>query len=77
MDESKALTHEKSIGLYRRMLLIRRFEERGYDLYTRGLLPGTIHSSIGQEAVAVGVCANLGDDDLVLSNHRGHGHCIA
>ena len=77
MDEPKALTRDESVRFYRRMLLIRRFEERAYDLYTRGVLPGTIHSSIGQEAVAVGVCASLSDDDIVFSNHRGHGHCIA
>jgi len=77
MDEPTTLTREESIELYRKMLLIRYFEESAYDLYTRGLLPGTIHASIGQEAVAVGVCANLRDDDLVFSNHRGHGHCIA
>ncbi len=77
MDEPTTLTREEFIELYRKMLLIRRFDERAYDLYTRGLLPGTVHASIGQEAVAVGTCANLRDDDLVFSNHRGHGHCIA
>ena len=45
--------------------------------YARGCIPGFIHSSIGQEAVAVGICANLRSDDRIVSNHRGHGHCIA
>lgn len=71
------LTRRQLVELYRTMVLIRRFEERGYELYSRGLLPGTIHSAIGQEAVAAGVCAALQPDDLVLSTHRGHGHCIA
>jgi len=59
------------------MLEIRCFEEKVYDLYGRNLVPGTIHLYAGQEAVAVGVCANLGRDDYITSTHRGHGHCIA
>ena len=59
------------------MWTIRRFEEALEDLYSRGLLHGTNHLSIGQEAVAVGVCGALEDGDLITSTHRGHGHCIA
>ena len=61
----------------RKMLLIRKFEERAEDSYMRGLTHGTMHLSIGQEASAVGACMPLGDDDKITSTHRGHGHCIA
>ena len=59
------------------MWTIRRFEEALEDLYSRGMLHGTNHLSIGQEAVAVGVCGALEDGDLITSTHRGHGHSIA
>jgi TPP-dependent pyruvate/acetoin dehydrogenase alpha subunit len=61
----------------RTMWTIRRFEEALEDLYSRGMLHGTNHLSIGQEAVAVGVCGALSEGDLITSTHRGHGHCIA
>lgn len=68
---------EKLVKVYQKMLEIRYFEEKVYDLYGQNLVPGTIHLYAGQEAVAVGVCANLRKDDYVTSTHRGHGHCIA
>ncbi|GAA1933511.1 thiamine pyrophosphate-dependent dehydrogenase E1 component subunit alpha [Nocardioides marmoribigeumensis] len=68
---------EEALGLLRRMLLIRRFEERAAKLRAGGLIPGFLHPYIGQEAVAVGVCAALGDDAVLTSTHRGHGHLIA
>lgn len=58
------------------MWTIRRFEEALEDLYSRGMLHGTNHLSIGQEAVAVGACSAIEDGDLITSTHRGHGHCI-
>src|SRR5689334_3461028 len=61
----------------RRMYLIRRFEEGAEDSYTRGLIHGTMHLSIGQEASAVGSCMDLRKTDYITSTHRGHGHCIA
>lgn len=67
----------KMIEMYRKMLEIRHFEEKVYDLYGQNLVPGTIHLYAGQEAVAVGVCANLRKNDYITSTHRGHGHCIA
>jgi len=67
----------KLVEMYRKMLEIRHFEERVFDLYGQNLVPGTIHLYAGQEAVAVGVCANLRKDDYITSTHRGHGHCIA
>ena len=68
---------EKLLEMYRKMLEIRQFEEKVYELYGQNLVPGTIHLYVGQEAVAVGVCANLRREDYVVSTHRGHGHCIA
>ncbi len=63
--------------MYEKMLTIRRFEEWAVHDYAKGNIPGFIHSYIGQEAIAVGVCAHLRKDDRIVSNHRGHGHCIA
>jgi pyruvate dehydrogenase E1 component alpha subunit len=68
---------EHLLHLYQVMLTIRRFEERVVIDYHRGAIPGIVHSYIGQEAVATGVCTNLRLDDRIISNHRGHGHCIA
>ena len=59
------------------MWSIRRFEEAVDELFGRGLMHGTMHLSIGQEATATGGCLSLRDDDLITSTHRGHGHCIA
>ncbi|TDG13317.1 thiamine pyrophosphate-dependent dehydrogenase E1 component subunit alpha [Seongchinamella unica] len=62
---------------YRSMKLIREFEERMREEYQRGKLPGFIHMYRNQEAIAVGACMHLGDEDYIASTHRGHGHCIA
>ena len=62
---------------YRRMVLIRRFEDHLYDLFLQGLVPGTLHQCQGQEAVAVGVCAALEQDDVIFTTHRPVGHFIA
>jgi pyruvate dehydrogenase E1 component alpha subunit len=64
-------------ALYRTVLLIRRAEERIKDLSAEGLVPGFIHLSIGQEAVAAGVMSALAPDDTIASTHRAHGHAIA
>lgn len=64
-------------GALRKMYLIRRFEEGAEDAYMRGLIHGTMHLSIGQEASAVGICMPLTVEDQITSTHRGHGHCIA
>src|SRR5580698_2639596 len=64
-------------SLYRRMLLLRRFEERVYRLFLEGEIPGTLHQYQGQEAVAVGVCDALTRDDWITSTHRPHGHALA
>jgi pyruvate dehydrogenase E1 component alpha subunit len=65
------------ISLYRKMLLIRQFEERVKYLFLEGIMPGTIHQYHGQEAVAVGVCSALNADDVITSTHRPHGHALA
>ena len=62
---------------YKRMLLIRFFEERIEELFTDGVIQGTTHPAIGQEAVAVGVCNALQDGDYITSTHRGHAHFLA
>jgi 2-oxoisovalerate dehydrogenase E1 component len=63
--------------LYTTMVKIRRFDEKTVELFNTGLVKGTAHSYVGQEAVAAGACANLRVDDSIVGNHRGHGHCIA
>jgi len=63
--------------MYRRMFLIRAFEEKVAFFFSRGMIHGTTHLYIGEEATAVGVCSAIRDDDLITSTHRGHGHCIA
>jgi TPP-dependent pyruvate/acetoin dehydrogenase alpha subunit len=59
------------------MWTARRFEEAVDQLFARGLMHGTMHLSIGQEASATGVCLALRPDDLITSTHRGHSHCVA
>ena len=65
------------LDMYRTMLTIRRFEEKCNYLFMQGRIPSTLHLYIGQEAVAVGVCAHLSKEDYILSTHRPHGHAIA
>ena len=68
---------ETQVELLRTMIRVRAFEERVRDLFAAGRLPGFVHLSIGQEAVAAGACCALRADDYVLSTHRGHGHMVA
>lgn len=63
--------------LLRRMRTIREFDSTAEDLFADGEIPGFVHLYIGEEAVAVGACAALDQDDYIASTHRGHGHCIA
>jgi len=71
------LTPDRLRDAYRRMKIIREFEERLHVEIATGEIPGFTHLYAGQEAVAVGVCAALTDSDYIASTHRGHGHCIA
>jgi TPP-dependent pyruvate/acetoin dehydrogenase alpha subunit len=76
--ERRVVTDDKTlISLFRTMLTIRRFEERVAQEFQEGNILGYVHSYIGQEAIATGVCHNLKIDDRIVSSHRGHGHCIA
>ena len=68
---------EKLLDMYRMMLRIRVFEEKLAEDFAAGKIPGFVHLSVGQEANPTGVCANLRRDDIITSNHRGHGHVIA
>lgn len=72
-----ALDAAGQMHLYRQMVLIRRFEETANELYMQGKVPSTLHLYIGQEAVAVGVCAALRKEDYVWTTHRPHGHSLA
>jgi pyruvate dehydrogenase E1 component alpha subunit len=63
--------------MYRKMVLIRMFEDQARDLFMKNMMRGSTHSYIGEEAIAVGVCAALNKDDTITSTHRGHGHCLA
>lgn len=74
---SAILSESLLISLYESMVRQRMLEEEVADLYKRGLIPGLAHPYIGQEAVAAGICAALEKGDLIISNHRGHGHSIA
>lgn len=62
--------------IYKLLLRVRRFDEKAYDLFGQGILPGSIHTYIGMEAVAVGVGINLEPQDYTIATHRGHGHCL-
>jgi pyruvate dehydrogenase E1 component alpha subunit len=68
---------EQLLDHYRLMLLIRRFEERLEELFSEGVITGTSHFCLGQEACAMGAVAGLAERDMVTSNHRGHGHFLA
>lgn len=76
-DKAKEISKEVKLEMYRKMVEIRSFEDRIYYLFLEGKMPGTIHLYQGQEAVAVGVCANLTREDYITSTHRPHGHAIA
>ena len=76
-NDGPILDHDALRGLYGKLVLIRRAEERLAELFADGEIPGFIHLSIGQEAVSVGVMDALTPDDTVASTHRGHGHAIA
>src|SRR5438874_3001450 len=73
----QALDRTQLLRLYEQMETIRQFEERAGKEFAAGKIPGFVHLYAGEEAVAVGVCTHLTDDDFITSHHRGHGHCIA
>ncbi|MDJ0756555.1 MAG: thiamine pyrophosphate-dependent dehydrogenase E1 component subunit alpha [Ardenticatenaceae bacterium] len=73
----RGLSIEQAHAMLQTMMEIRAFEEMAEELFARGLVHGTMHLSIGQEASAVGLSAPLRPDDYLLNTHRGHGHCLA
>ncbi len=72
-----SLSKERLLALYRNMLIIRRCEEQLIKLYASGKIYGGVHTYIGEEAVATGVCAHLHAEDVVFSTHRSHGHALS
>jgi pyruvate dehydrogenase E1 component alpha subunit len=77
MNRQPEISKEMILGFYRKVMIIRRFEEKADRLYQQGKIPCPIHLSVGQEAVAVGVSEALNDGDLVMPSHRGHGFFLA
>jgi 2-oxoisovalerate dehydrogenase E1 component len=77
MTTPPPLSPEQALGLYKQMVRIRKCEEELARAHQRGLIPGACHTYVGQEAIAAGVCACLGRDDVIFSTHRGHGHALA
>jgi pyruvate dehydrogenase E1 component alpha subunit len=77
MSARTSLPREQLVAFLGEMLLIRHFEEKVTERFRAGDLAGFLHACIGQEAVAVGVCRALGDDDVIGSTHRAHGHVLA
>jgi pyruvate dehydrogenase E1 component alpha subunit len=74
---AQVLDKSQLLHMYEQMKTIREFEERAGKEFASGKVPGFVHLYAGEEAVAVGVCAHLTDDDYITSHHRGHGHSIA
>jgi len=71
------VTDQMMLEMYRRMVRIREFELAAMDVFKRGLIKGTVHPYIGEEASGVGICLALRQDDLIAGTHRSHGHNIA
>lgn len=71
------LSKSKRIEMLRKLMEIRRFEEKTIQLYQQAMIWGYLHPSIGGEGVAVGACQVLSEDDYIISTHRGHAHSIA
>src|SRR5581483_3897052 len=76
-DTDAGIDRERLLDMYERMMQIRVFEDLAGKNFAAGLIPGFVHLYAGEEAVAVGICAQLTDRDVITSTHRGHGHCIA
>jgi 2-oxoisovalerate dehydrogenase E1 component len=68
---------EQLLSWYRTMLRVRHFDLRVRELFLEGVVKGTAHSCVGQEAIAAGACAALNQEDFIVTHHRGHGHCLA
>lgn len=77
VPSSNRLGNEDLVQMLSTMLRIREFETQTIALFDQGVIKGTAHSSIGQEAIAAGACHALEEQDFILTHHRGHGHTIA
>ncbi len=75
--DNRQLPASQLEAMYTTMKRIRAFEQRTFELFNEGVVKGTAHSYMGEEAIAAGVCAALTENDYIASYHRGHGHCIA
>jgi TPP-dependent pyruvate/acetoin dehydrogenase alpha subunit len=73
----KVIEKDRLVGIYRTMMRIRTFEEKAVSLFEENRLRGSVHTYIGEEAIAATVCSRLRVEDYITSTHRGHGHCIA
>ncbi|MEZ5835747.1 MAG: thiamine pyrophosphate-dependent dehydrogenase E1 component subunit alpha [Geminicoccaceae bacterium] len=71
------LSRSDLLAAYKRMRLIREFEDAVHEEFSAGNIPGFVHLYAGEEASGVGICMHLDDRDAIASTHRGHGHCIA
>lgn len=75
--KNHVITREQLLDFYRKMIRIRTFENEAIELAKMNLTRAAVHTYNGEEAIAVGICAHLSDQDYITSTHRGHGHCIA
>ncbi|MDH2901715.1 MAG: thiamine pyrophosphate-dependent dehydrogenase E1 component subunit alpha [archaeon] len=76
-NSDSGLSEKDLLQMYEKMILIRYFEDKVYELFANRQIPGTTHLCQGQEAVSVGVMKSLGKDDVITCTYRGHGHCLA
>ena len=76
-ERNAGLSNDQLIDMYRQMVLIRIFEEKCQEMYTRAKIGGFLHLYVGQESVAVGMCAALRPEDHIITHYRDHGHAIA
>jgi len=76
MGKTKEMPKERYREWYRKLMTVRRFEEKVDELFRAGKITGAVHTSVGQEAVAVGFGEAMEKKDVIVATHRGHGHCI-
>ncbi len=76
MAKAKEIPKERYREWYRKLMTVRRFEEKVDELFRAGKIAGAVHTSVGQEAVAVGFGEAMEKKDVIVATHRGHGHCI-
>ena len=74
---SPAVNEAVMLQMYRNVYATRQFELKCAELYRAGFIRGYLHPYLGEEAIASGACAAIGEDDYIVSTHRGHGHCIS